>query len=263
MGLVIGSGVVLSEFITPEFSQAIICFDNVLGVDNVSATSASADNPITNIANASTSFLWEAGSTSSQTITINSDGRDIDYVGLARHNLNQPGLTIEVKFNGVTVLQPQAVPNRDALLLILAVATPTTIQIVISGAQVAAKVAVVYAGKSLILERGLYVGHTPITYGRDRTAINGISENGQYLGEIVVRETNSTQVSLKNLTPLWYRENLDPFFSASPRAPCFWSWRSIDYPSEVGYCWTEGNPKPVNQLSNGMMSIDWNFKGIV
>ena len=113
------------------------------------------------------------------------------------------------------------------------------------------------------LERKIYVGHTPITYGRDRTSINGVSENGQYLGEIVVRETNSTSVNLKNLTPLWYRQSLDPFFAAKPRAPAFWAWRQTTYPDEVGYAWIEGNPRPVNQRSNGMMEINWNFRGIV
>jgi hypothetical protein len=112
------------------------------------------------------------------------------------------------------------------------------------------------------MERSIYVGHTPITYGRDRKAINGVSENGQYLGEIVVSSSVSTSVSLNNLSPEWYREFLDPFFAASPRTPAFWAWKPSKYPAEVGFVWVEGNPRPENALSNGMMSMSWQFKGI-
>ena len=133
---------------------------------------------------------------------------------------------------------------------------------VISGATTAPTIAVLYAGLSTTLERGIYVGHTPISYGRDRSTINGVSENGQYLGEVVIRENFSTSVSLNNLTASWYRNTLDPYFALKPRRPCFWVWYPDSYPSEVGYCWVEGNPRPVNQRNNGMMQISWNFRGI-
>lgn len=263
MPLVIGSGVVLtSKAASESTNQAIIGFNNVVTVSTVSATSQTITNPIANITNPATAFSWEASSAATQTITIQSDGREVDYIGIARHNLNQIGLTVQIKYNGVIVLPAQAVSDRQALIFVLSGAIPTTIEIIIAGATTAPRIAVLYAGKALILERNIYVGHTPITYGRDRKVINGMSENGQYLGEIVVQESNSTGVSLTNLTPQWYRDNLDPFFALSPRVPCFWAWRSEKYPTEIGYCWVEGNPRPVNQSSNGMMSIDWNFRGI-
>lgn len=262
MALVIGSGVVLTAQTIEKQNQAIMGFNNVVTVNTVSATSETVTNPIANITNPATSFTWEATSTATQTITIDSDGREVDYIGIARHNLNQIGLTVEIKYNGVTVLPVQAVTDRQALIFLLNGAAPTTITIIISGATIAPKIAVLYAGKALILERNLYVGHTPITYGRDRKTINGMSENGQYLGEIVVQESNATSVSLENLTPQWYREELDPYFALSPRVPCFFAWRSEKYPLEIGYCWIEGNPKPDNQRPNGMMSISWNFRGI-
>lgn len=263
MALVIGSGVVLTNKAAVEDAQqAVMGFDNIVSFDNVSATSETVQNPIANVTNPATSFTWEALNTATQTITIQADGRAVDYIGIARHNLNQIGLTVEIKYNGVTVLPAQAVTDRQALIFLLSGATPTTIDIIIAGATTAPKIAVLYAGKALILERNIYVGHTPITYGRDRVSINGMSENGQYLGEIVVRETNSTSVSLQNLTPDWYRIQLDPFFAAKPRVPCFFAWRSNDYPTEIGYCWAEGSPRPVNQRSNGMMSIDFDLTGI-
>lgn len=195
-------------------------------------------------------------------IDVNTNGQSIDYVGLARHNLNQTGLTVSLKFDGITILKDETVSDIQAIMLLVNEASPDNVQIIINGATNAPQIGVIYVGKALQLERNIYVGHTPITYGRNRKTVNGVSENGQYLGEIVVRQTNMTSVSLQNLTPDWYRSFLDPFFKLTPRVPCFWAWRPEGYPSEVGYCWIEGEPSMSNQRSNGMVEASWQFKGI-
>lgn len=244
-------------------NAGVIGYNNVLNVNNVTATSALDTNPITNVANPATAYTWEASSAADQTITINTAGQTIDYIGIARHNLNQVGLTVTVKYNGITVVPATSVSDIQAILFLQNEATPDTIEIIISGATQPAQIGVIYTGVSLRLERNIYVGHTPITYGRNRKTVNGVSENGQYLGEIVVRQTNITSVNLQNLTPAWYRSFLDPFFALTPRVPCFWAWRPEGYPSEVGFCWLEGEPSMSNQRSNGMVECSWSFKGIV
>ena len=196
-------------------------------------------------------------------VTTQTAGQQIDYIGIARHNLDQVGLTITVKFNGITVIPASSVSSIQAILFLLNEATPDTVEIIIKGATVAPQIGVIYIGKALRLERNIYVGHTPILYSRDRTSFNGVSENGQYLGEVVVRQTNSTSVNLQNLTANWYRTELDPFFALKPRPPCFYAWRPEGYPLEVGYCWVEGKPNMSNQLSNGMVQCSFNMRGIV
>ena len=260
MAVVISNNMVLTTPIQSG-NAGVIGYQNILNVNNVTATSSLATNPITNVANPATAYTWEATSASTQTITINTAGQEVDYIGIARHNLNQIGLTVSVKYNGITIVPATSISDVQALLFLQNIAIPDTVEIIISGATVAPQIGVIYIGKSLRLERNIYVGHTPITYGRNRTSINGVSENGQYLGEIVVREMNMTQVSLQNLTPTWYRSMLDPFFKLSPRPPCFWAWRPETYPNEVGFAWIEGNPAMSNQRSNGMVSAIWNFKG--
>ena len=263
MTTVIGRGLVLSKVTSLDNNAAIIGYHNLATVSTVTATSETIDNPITNISNPATAYRWQASSNADQVITIQTDGQEIDYVGIARHNLNQAGLSITVRYDGVTVASNVNVSDNQAILYLQTVAAPDVVTITISGATTAASIAVLYVGKSIRLERNIYVGHTPITYGRDRTTINGVSENGQYLGEIVVRQTNKTSVSLSNLTPDWYRNTLDPFFSLAPRVPCFWAWRPTTYAAEVGFCWVEGDPQMSNQLSNGMVSANWTFKGLV
>lgn len=240
-----------------------LCFDNIVNSSNIIASSELDMFPATNMANEATAFGWEAADTTTQTITIeNTSVSSVDYLGIARHNLNQAGLTLTIKFDGVAVVGPVSVSETQAQLLLFEQASPSTIELVIEGASNAAKIAVVYVGLSLELERNIYVGHTPITYGRNRNVINGVSQSGEWLGEVVLNETLSTSVELNNLTPLWYRNNLDRYFKQKPRKPCFWAWRPDTYSTEIGYCWVEGNPRPVNARSNGMMDISWNFKGI-
>ena len=262
MSTIISSNLVLSSEVL-RTNEGLVCFENIVNFDTVTATSQTLANPITNIANPATAYTWEASSTATQIITIQSDGREIDYVGIARHNLNQAGLTVSIKYNGITVSPAQGVSNNQAILFLLNPASPTSIEITISGAVTSPRIAVLYVGKALKLERNIYVGHTPITYGRDRKTINGLSENGQYLGEIVVSKSNTTGVKLENLTPEFYRNELDPFFAAVPRVPCFWAWRPDSYPAEVGYAWVEGEAGMSNQRSNGMVECSWTFRGIV
>lgn len=263
MAIEISSSLVLTKTNLSSNNSGALCYINYLNFNNVSATSEEITNPATNMANPATAFGWIAESNADQVITVDTDGQEIDYIGIARHNLNQEGLSVTVKYDGVTVISNQTISDNQAILFLQSEASPSIVTIEINGATEAPRISVLYVGKSTRMQRNLYVGHTPITYGRSRTSVNGVSENGQYLGEIVVRETNSSQVSLTNLTPDWYRNTLDPYFSLKPRPPCFWAWRQSDYPDEVGYAWIEGNPTMSNSLSNGMVSASWTFKGIV
>ena len=244
-----------------------LCFQNIVSSSNISATSeltsGSTTFPATNMANPATAFGWEAAGTADQTITIlNNAANPIDYIGIARHNLGQAGLEIRVRFDAATVLDWQAVSDTQALLYLFEEAVPTTVYIDIRGVSNAAKIAVVYVGQSLRFERNIYVGHTPITYGRQRQAINGVSQAGEFLGQVVLNETLATTVDVQNLTPLWYRNELDPFFAMNPRKPIFWAWRPATYPNEVAYAWVEGSPQVSNQRSNGMMQTSFNLRGI-
>lgn len=262
MATVISQNLVLTRTVL-ENNNAALCYVNYATFNNLSASSELEANPATNMANPATAFGWIAADTSTQTITIAAGAQEVDYIGIARHNLDQVGLTITIKYDGVIVVPAQSVSSNQALLFLQGVASPSSVEIVIEGATTPPRISVLYIGKCTRLQRGLYVGHTPITYGRERTSVNGVSENGQYLGEIAVREMNSSKVSLKNLTPEWYRETLDPYFAQKPRPPAFWAWRPTGYPAEVGYVWIDGDPSMTNQLANGMVEASWNFRGIV
>lgn len=262
MATVISNNLVLTRTVLNDNNGAL-CYQNYATFSNLSASSELMTNPATNMANPATAWGWIAADISTQIITIETNGQEVDYIGLARHNLSQIGLTVTIKYDGATVVPAQSIGDNQALLFLQTIAAPQTVTIEIRGATIPPRIAVLYCGKSTRLQRGLYVGHTPLNYGRKRTSVNGVSENGQYLGEIVVRETNMSSVSLSNLTPEWYRSTLDPYFALKPRPPCFWAWRPTGYPAEIGYAWIEGDPTMSNQRSNGMVSANFTLKGIV
>ena len=70
----------------------------------------------------------KATSASTQTITINTAGqRKLIILGIARHNLNQIGLTVSVKYNGITIVPATSISDVQALLLFLQnIAIPDT-----------------------------------------------------------------------------------------------------------------------------------------
>jgi len=259
MSAVFSSDLVLSQGALSSGNAGVIGWQSVASLVNTSVTSETESGPLSNMLNDSTSFYWQASSTANQTITISTVGLTVDYIGIARHNLTQVGLTATVYFDGVVILD--AIQFGDQTFMhVFNRASPNVITIEIENATTPVKIAVFHVGLSIKLQRNIYVGHTPITYGRNLSEINAMSENGQYIGRIVRNETRTTEIELKNLTPEWYRLELDPFIKA--RVPCFWAWRPVDYPAEVGFCWIEGAAQPVNQRSNGMMGISWTFKGI-
>ena len=268
MSTVIGSNIVAQDQVVP-LNSGFIGYTNYVNTSNISTANSDPSFPITNAANPATNFRWRANNSAGRVITIQNNGAIINYIGIARHNLVQEKIQVKIDFNGVTVRDFQPVFNQQSLLFLFEEASPNTIEIYIqdpsninSSVGDPLEIAVIYCGLGIRLERNIYVGHTPITMGRDRTSINGVSQSGEYLGEIVTNQSLSTNVTLSNLTPDWYRTNLDPFFSRNPRAPCFWAWRPSKYPAEVGYCWVTGNPRPTNSRANGMMDVSWDLVGI-
>lgn len=254
-------------------SAPMIGWDNRVQREDISATSEEELHPATNMGNPSTSEYWRAANTDTQYITILLSGEDqvIDYIGIARHNLGSSMATITLEYSESDVddvwdiaLGPFMVGDDSVIFGRMVPVPASRVRLKIEGAQVPPRLAVLSVGKSLLLQRNIYVGHTPITYGRKTRLSSGVSESGQFLGRIILSNSHNSGISLRNITPSWYREYMDPFIASTSELPFFFAWRPDDYPLEVGYCWVAGEvPQPTNQLNNGMMEISLSFNGIV
>lgn len=281
MPVVIGSGVVLSGSVTtdqPNGNNPLVGYHNLATSGVTSASSADPDHPVINVTNPATHQYWRGDGFASprdhEFLTVIVDSvEQIDYLAVARHNFGSTQMPVSVEVQStalaawVEVVSPVLLPNDGPALFRF---TPQSVYAVrlkigapIGSSIDAPEAAVLYVGTLLVLQRRIYVGHTPITMGRVARITNARSESGAFLGRVVLSEMRQSSVNLQNLQPDWYRTYMDPFIAASKETPFFFAWRPESYPFEVGYAWMTNEPMPSNQRPNGMMQVQLQMSGIV
>lgn len=124
------------------------------------------------------------------------------------------------------------------------------------------RAAVIYCGKSLVLERRIYVGHTPLTDGRQSQIISNRSESGNFLGRVVLGQTRASKIPLSLISPDWFRANMRPFLAAAVEVPFFFAWRPQSYPLEVGFAWLVEDPEPAPVGPANLLAFDLTVGGI-
>ena len=279
MSVVISNSLTLADTVSGggivDGNNPIIGYYNLVTAGNISATTHAAAFPASNMANSSTVLRWlgvVASPAVDEYIRVDVNTvEQIDYVGIARHNFGTAQITVSVEGladaetspeSWVEIVQETIPSNDQPLILRFDPAAYAAVRIRLHPGTAAPTAAVLYVGKLLLLQRRIYSGHTPINFGRSSKVINARSENGSFLGRIVLNEVVKTSVSLQNLTPDWYRTYFDPFVTAAREVPFFWAWRPSDYPAECGFAWLTNDPTPTNQKPNGMMQVSFEMGGI-
>lgn len=259
--------------------QHYIGYNNVVTINNVSATSEAAGFPATNLANQATYPPWKSGSTEDQYVTVTTGGAAVDYVGIAGHNLGTLAAFVDVEIQetdgGAWSVaydgSASYVTSNRPILLLFDQETPYAVRLKIyatgEALQSAPQISVLYAGAVTQLPHNVYGGVSPVSLSRNVETIEGRSQNGQYLGSVTTRTTYSGSVSLRNLSPSWYRTVFDPFVVAASghggaKNPFFYAWRHNDYPQEVAYCWLQGTPTPKNSGTREYMEVALKFDAI-
>lgn len=264
------SSLVLSPSPELDLNVPIIAWDNLVRFGAVTADSEDPLHPADNLAREATTYRWQSLSTATQYVTVDTSPDDpVDYFAVARHNLGSALIKVsgEAYISGVwTEIFPEQFLGDDSPALFRFPVVPSAelfrLKLQPTGG-IAPTIAVWHVGKLLYLQRRIYVGHTPLPYGREVDFTNGIAENGDFQGRIELSRRLTTSVSLQNLTPSWYRANLDAFVALGRKKPFFFAWRPYTYPREVGYAWLSNDPRPSNQRSNGMMQIALQMGGLV
>lgn len=267
-GVVITTAVVLDAVETGP-DHPLVGWDNIVTDSNIAATSAADGYPASNLAAPITFREWRATSNAQQYLTITTDGiTENDYVAIAVHNFGEIGSQVSVEeFVGGSwseVASPAIFADNDPILWRFTPGARSQLRVRIQAGSAAARAAVIYCGKLLIMERRIYAGHTPMPHGRVSNISNGFSESGQFLGRILLGASRATQAAFRLLTPSWYRENMEPFLQVAQTTPFFFAWRPASYPLEVGYGALSQDAIPVNgdASDNNLIAITLSMKGV-
>lgn len=266
--IVISSSVVLSSVDQIDGRNPRICYHNLVTAQNLLASASALDEPVVNVANPTTYLAWRGTNTAQHWIEMALGNADeVNYFAIARHNFGTIGATVQFQYSNDNSNWTDAtlpyIPNTDHVIIQeFDTVFARFFRLLITPGSAAPSVAVLYIGRSLVLQRRIYVGHTPFTMDRKTTISNGRGETGHFLGRVLRRRFYENGVSLQNLTPLWYRQNFEPFAEAAETLPFFWAWRPSQYPNECGYAWLTADVNASNQRANGMMQVSFNMQGI-
>lgn len=279
MSVVISSSFVVSPSVsgggTINADNPLIGWHSIVADATISTTTEEAEFPADFMANPATHLRWVgqlASPAVDEYVTVtNPDLVDLDYIAIARHNFFTAQIPVSVEYLDVNS-SPEAwveliaevlLPNDGPALFRFPKLPYAAIRLRLQPGTAAPTIAAVYCGALLVLQRRVYVGHTPIPYGRELMIANHRSVAGNFLGRIVLGKKTKTAANLQNLTADWYRANMEPFLQNAQERPFFFAWRPSSYPYEVGYCWLVNDPMPKNQLANGMMQVDLQMEGVV
>jgi hypothetical protein len=253
----------------------VIGWRNLVQASALQSTTAVAGFPVSNLGNPSTDLIWQgvvSDPEQDEYITLGvSTVDDVDYVGIAGHNFGSAQIPVSIEYLDVEadpdawveLIAPVILPDDGPAIFRFPPQAVADLRIRMQPGDAAPEAAVVYAGKLLVLQRHIQVGHTPIVDGRMTTVVNGRSESGRFLGRIVTGQSTESVIEMANLTPDWYRANMRPFLRQAQESPFFFAWRPSTYPREVGYCWLANDPKPTNQLAAGHVQVSLKIEGVV
>ena len=251
----------------------IILYENRATFGAVAASSTETGYPASNLTNPATNIEWRAATAAAVewTVTLGA-GDDIDAVGIARHNFETAGITVEVGYYAagptwVSLAGPQTLPNNEPLLFHFTAQPLTSITVKLGAGSEPARAAVLYVGKALIMERGVDINpdFAVPRFSRRTEFVAGKSERGDYLGRIATAQwIEGVQHTYKYLTAEWYRSHFDPFVRlAQQDVPFFYCFAPDEYPHEVAFVWLADDPIGMTNPATMRKGVQLKMDGIL
>jgi hypothetical protein len=242
-------------------THARIGINNVVRDGEITATSEIEGFPPRAVGNALTYEFWRPQN-GTGTITVGFPSQIIDYVGIAAHNLRGGNVIVEHSTNATswTTINNVTPQKNSPMMFIFPPVTAGFIRVTVSATN--ASVGVIYAGKTIEMQRAVFGGINPINFSRATTIRPNQSESGVWLGRNVIREGSETAVTWQNLTYDWYKANFDDFAEESRKYPFFFAMRPETYPEIVGYVWTNGDIIPTTSGVRNFLSVTVPMQGV-
>jgi hypothetical protein len=270
MSVIISPNLIINTSNNPSLppfplNHARIGIESILTNSNVTASSESSGFPASALSNPLTYDQWRPSSVPASVSVDNGSTVDVDYIGIAAHNLSSVGAVIDVEYStdGVSwiLLQELSPGDNGPIMLLFETITARYFRFTVEASDVF-YIGAVYIGQALVMQRSIYGGHAPITLSRSTEFSPNRSEGGQWLGRSIVRKGTETSYDWSNLTALWYRQHFDPFVKLARTRPFFIAWYPSKFPQEVGFVWVNSDIKPQNMGVRDFMSVSMNVVGL-
>jgi hypothetical protein len=246
----------------PDLNHARIGYQNLAFGLTPTASSAATGHPAISATYPTTFEFWQPTALPATWAVDLGSAKAVDYLGMVG---DMEGCTVALQSstdNSTWTTQETRAGLTDRINLFLI--TPVTARYWrLSITVVIPRLAVVYIGQALAMQRKIYQGHTPLTLSRETELSNNMSEGGQYLGRSIIRKGASTSAEWQHLKAAWYRANFDPFVKSAREYPFFIGWRPQQYPAELGFVWTGGDIAPDNSGPRDFMSLGMSFRGLI
>lgn len=239
-------------------THARIGYQSFCTPTNVTASSEAAGFPAADAVNPFTNEAWQPATLPATWSVDFGTGVDSDYIGIAGHTLHTDKCTAKIEYSTDavtwTTLKDLSPSDGSPIMLLFNNTTARYWRFSITGLT-PPRIAVIFIGKALVMQRAIYGGHSPITLSR-RTEITSIeSDGGQYMARSIIRKGNAASYEWKYLTAAWYRQYFDPFVKYARRGSFFIAWRPSKFPLEVGYGVSNGDISPSNMGSMDYMQV--------
>jgi len=259
--------------IIERWAKPRIGYHTILPFSTVTASSATSENPKEFIYDYLTSDAWMASSGGTQWIEVRPPGlEDVDYVGIAAHNLATARASFILQYwrDGVwnnvdedLFRYPAGMmDSNDPVLFMFSSIRSNRFRLYIRTSVIPVFIGVLFIGRIMKLERGVYVGHAPAKYNRSDRILNSQSEGGQFIGRSTISEGGQTEIGLNHLTPGWVRSEWVPFQDHARMKPFFFSWMPDLYPNETIYGWSTSTPVPTVGGHN-FYSVSIGMQGLI
>ena len=222
-----------------------IGYQNLLESGSIIADFEISDYPATNIQNPSTGEYWvSSNSVDTQYLTMQITPAKVNYFAIAGQDLD--GATLKVQRRDdpgdawSDVVLPVITANNEAIMwLFESVVTSAFWRLeIIPNSSVPPRIAVIYIGEYLTLQRKVYVGHRPSNYAVNSTVTTNMSEKGQYMGRAVIAQDQDFSLTQINISPVFYRSYINNLRIHAITRPFFCAWRPAQYPDEVAFAWS-------------------------
>lgn len=272
MALFVSPGLVVSPVDSAPAWYPLIGWQNVVTFGKLSATSSASGYPVTNLASDSTIERWKGGSAAELLVTVSDLNDQIDYVGIARHNLGTAGIQVSVETLTAEpgavwteVFAPVVLGDNAPAVLRFSAATIIGLRLRLAAGTAAPDIAVLRVGKLLKMQRGLQADFVPLHRAVTREKLNGRSEAGDYFGAIVTNAAAGSTAQFKMLGASWYDSNAAAFvLAANKGGPFFFVWDPDAHPGEVAYCWLSEDATPrFPMLNKNYYDLSLSIGGIV